>query len=250
MLIRRLQWAGALVENESENVRILIDPVYQSPDFSFFGEPRSPFLPMDDLGGIQAVLITHLHSDHYDPDWIISRFGREIPVLTPKGTEEIVKEKGLVNVHGMGIGDTFEINGVTIISSYAVDGLGDNQVSWIIKDGEKSVIHSGDTLWHGYWWKMVKEYGPFTAALLPVNGAVIRESGVTPSNQPICLTPEQAVSAAKVLGSNLLIPIHYGYFNNCPVYLETEDLETRLINTASLNHISVKMLKHNEEVIV
>ena len=249
MLIRRLQWAGAFIESDNKNARIIIDSVYKSPDFSFFGEPREELLPLNDLEEIHAVLITHLHSDHFDPEVIIN-LGKDIPVLVPKGAENMVKERGILNVIGMGIGDTYDVNSLIITSSYAVDGLGDEQVSWIIKDNGKTVIHSGDTLWHGYWWKMAKKYGPFSLALLPVNGAVVRESGVIPSDQPICLTPEQAISATKILESNLLVPIHYGYFHNCPVYLETEDLETRLSEAAERNNITVKMLKHNEEIIL
>jgi L-ascorbate metabolism protein UlaG (beta-lactamase superfamily) len=250
MEIRRLQWAGAVVESEQNNVRILIDPVYKSPHFSFFGEPREDWLPLNDLGDIQVVLVTHLHSDHFDPEVIIQNFGVEIPVLVPKGMENEAKERGLLNVKGMAVGDLYELNGVKIFGSYSVDGLGDEQVSWIIKDNDQTVIHSGDTLWHGYWWKMAKEYGPITAALLPVNGAVVREDGDIPSDQPICLTPEQAVSAAKVLKAGTLIPIHYGYFHNPPVYLETEDLEERLLDAAKRNKISVNMLKHNEKISI
>ncbi|MFT4414745.1 MBL fold metallo-hydrolase [Fredinandcohnia humi] len=246
MIIKRLQWAGALIE--SENTRILIDPVYSSPNADFFGKPKQPFSPLSDIQHANAVLITHLHSDHFDPELIIKNLGKDILVLVPKGTEDIVKEKGLTHVIGMSVGDTYRLDNFTVIASHSVDGLGDDQVSWILKDHAKTVIHCGDTLWHGYWAKMAKQYGPFDAALLPINGAIVYEPGEIHSHQPICLTPEQAVAAAKVLEAELLIPIHYGSFHNPPIYYETDNLVERLQVAAERESVEVRLLEHLEMI--
>lgn len=241
MKLQRLHWAGAHVE--TGKTRLLIDPVYRSPDYNFFGEPKHSFSSLSDLENIDVILITHLHSDHFDPELIINRFGSDTLVLVPEGCEADVKARGLNNVLELSIHDTYRINNTTITATYSLDGLGDNQVSWIISEENKTIIHCGDTLWHGYWTKIQKKYGPFDAALLPINGAIVNEPGETHSKQPICMTPEQAVSAAKVLNANLLIPIHYDSFHNPPIYLETKNLSERLAKAASQEAVLIKMLQ-------
>lgn len=246
MIVRRLQWAGAQIKTTKTNV--LIDPVYKSPNPSFFGEPLQVFSQMDDIVQIDAILITHLHSDHFDPMFILERFGSDVLLFVPFENEEMVKSKGFLNVQGIKVGDVIELNDVKIVGSYSVDGLGDSQLSWIIKDDKDTVIHCGDTLWHGYWWEISKKYGPFSAALMPVNGAIVHDSDMISSNQPICLNPEQAVSAAKILGAKLLIPIHYGSFHNPPYYFETENVEKRIKAAARKDSVTIAFLQHKEEI--
>jgi L-ascorbate metabolism protein UlaG (beta-lactamase superfamily) len=246
MIVGRLNWAGALIE--SSGVRILIDPVYQSSSKSFFGEPRVPFLPMDSIERVDAILLTHLHSDHFDPDCIRQNFGIDIKILVPFKEQSKVKELGFHHVIGMNIGETHLINGVEIIGTHSIDGLGDPQLAWVIRDQDQTIIHCGDTLWHGYWWEISKKYGPFDVAFLPTNGAIISEPGLIDSNQPLCMAPEQAVSAAKILQAKYLIPIHYAAFHNPPHYKETENVTARIQAASNENELEVKWLGHFEKV--
>src|SRR4029079_15968121 len=91
----------------------------------------------------------------------------------------------------------------------ASDGLGEQQVSWILTCGNRRFIHCGDTLWHGRFGEYGRQYGPFDAAFLPINGFQ-RIHLNPPTGQPSSLTPEQAVSAAVLLRATTLVPIHYG----------------------------------------
>lgn len=246
MILQRLNWAGVRVE--TTNNCILIDPVYKSPDVNFFGMSIHPLSPMEEIGTADTILITHLHSDHFDSDYIIRNFGSDIPVLVPKGVEKIVKDTGLTNVKGMSVDEVYHLGEISVTATHSVDGLGDNQVSWIVKDHVHKIIHCGDTLWHGYWWEMKEKYGPIDAAFLPINGAVVNEPGMIHSKQPICMTPEQAVSAACILEAKHLIPIHYGSFHNPPIYFETENVEQRLITTAMEVNIGFHLLKPMEKL--
>jgi hypothetical protein len=49
-------------------------------------------------------------------------------------------------------------------------------------DGIK-LMHFGDTLWHGYWWKIRARCGPPHVAFLQINGAITQ----FPNMKPICV---------------------------------------------------------------
>ncbi len=108
----------------------------------------------------------------------------------------------------------------------ASDATGDEQVSWIVSAGGKTVIHAGDTMWHGAWWKTGKAHGPIDVAFLPVNGAVINFPWTQPpASAPAVLTPEQAVDATAALEAGRLVPIHYGDMHHDDFYRAHPDPE-------------------------
>jgi L-ascorbate metabolism protein UlaG (beta-lactamase superfamily) len=246
MNIQRLPWAGIRIEEG--DTAIMIDPITRI--LEEFGGAREPMYPLSYFGKTDAVLITHLHKDHFDPEGIIEAYGATIPVYVPAEVADIAREAGLLNVRGISIRESFKVgNDVNVTAVLSVDGLGDVQVAWIVAGNECKVIHCGDTLWHGYWWSFAQNDGPFDAAFLPVNGAVLELPGKLPSGQPICLTPEQAVAAAKILTARTLVPIHYGTMCDPPVYNETPDIESRLAS-ASDGKVNISFLKTTESLIL
>jgi L-ascorbate metabolism protein UlaG (beta-lactamase superfamily) len=220
MLLERLPWAGVLLR--TERTSIVIDPLYYV-NTAFFGSPLTPFYPLDAFGPVDAVLVTHLHTDHFDPKAIVEFYGAGIPVFLPAESREKAERRGLTNVTGLAVGQQFTFGDLQITAAYSVDGLGDPQVAWVVEGEGKRVIHCGDTLWHGHWWTIARQSGPFDVACLPINGVIIETPELTPSGQPFCLTPEQAVSAAVVLQAKTVVPIHYGAFDNPPVYRQTSN---------------------------
>lgn len=243
MIIQRLSWAGILIK--FKQTTILVDPLYHI-NTEFFGYPHETFYSFHHLGHIDAVLITHLHSDHFDPKAIASFLGSDIPVYVPKASLKEAQRSILNNIIGIEINNIITCGSLEITATHSVDGLRDPQIAWIIKAEDKRLIHCGDTLWHGYWWKISKEHRPFDVACLPVNGATIHDSDLTPTDQPICLTPEQAVSAAVILGAKKLIPIHFGAFHHPPQYTQTPKLMERLHHAASSNHICLHVMKTHD----
>ncbi|CAM4179075.1 L-ascorbate metabolism protein UlaG (beta-lactamase superfamily) [Paenibacillus endophyticus] len=242
MNIQKLPWAGIRVELES--TAIAIDPLYHFPEK--LGEPHESFFHLEAYGPAAAVLITHQHPDHFDPRAIIAAYGSDVPVFVTEEIVDIAVSSGLTRVTGLAIGVPCTIGPFTFLAAHAVDGSGDPQVSWIVRGGGKQIIHAGDTLWHGYWWKFVKAFGKFDVACLPVNGAVTQFPGVTPpSDQPICLTPEQAVTAAEILGAKTLIPIHYKAAHHPPIYTETSDIPNRLAKSGQ-DRIQIRFLQTKE----
>lgn len=110
--------------------------------------------------------------------------------------------------------------------------------NWVVAAGGRRIFHGGDTLWHGHWWRIGRQFGPFDAAFLAINGA--RFGWRQPvSDQPGVLTPEQAVAAATILGSRRLVPIHYGV-TGMDEYIEVEDPLRQLHAAAKDRSIEVQ----------
>ncbi|MDF2683922.1 MAG: hypothetical protein K0R47_5112, partial [Brevibacillus sp.] len=76
MNIQRLPWAGIRIS--AGNTTIMIDPVSRIPEK--LGKSREPMYSLKDFGKADAVLVTHLHDDHFDPAAIEAAYGTSIPV--------------------------------------------------------------------------------------------------------------------------------------------------------------------------
>jgi L-ascorbate metabolism protein UlaG (beta-lactamase superfamily) len=205
---------------------------------AFMGEPAEPLV---DVGRADAALITHLHPDHFDPATLSEQIG-EGWVACPADTAQAVAATGLRS-RGVEPWERVELAGFGCTAVPAVDGLGDSQVSWVVADGDVRLIHCGDTLWHGQWWRIAARAGPFAVAFLCINGARIRFPNLAPSGIEADLTPEQAAGAAAVLGAKLAVPIHYRLFDNPPAYEETRDAESRFVVAAAERHVRTRILE-------
>ena len=216
MRIVRLFWAG--VQIESEGVTLVIDLLEHTAALSpFLGDPRLPlaFAPEP----LDAALVTHLHPDHYDPDSLRQKLRPNAKVICDPANAANIVHDGLNGV-GAALYEPLSVGPFTVTALPAVDGLGDSQISFSVEADGVKLMHFGDTLWHGYWWKIRARCGAPNVVFLPVNGAVTQFPGMTPSGIPADLTPGQAAAAAAILGAKIACPIHYGAFHNPPVYVE------------------------------
>jgi L-ascorbate metabolism protein UlaG (beta-lactamase superfamily) len=247
MNITRLNWAGIRISDDV--TAIAIDPVFKVNE-ELFGKPKVERISISTCGTVDAVFVTHLHSDHFDPDAIRDAYGAHVPTYVPKSSVESARNCGLTAVFGVEAGESVSVGGLQITATDAVDGLGDPQCSWVVTDGNTTIFHGGDTLWHGYWWSIAAKYGPFDAVFLPVNGAIVEEPGLTPSGQPICMTPEQAIAASAVLQTKMLVPIHFQDFHNPPVYNETENCTTRLNVAARARNVPLSLYRSGETFVI
>ena len=95
----------------------------------------------------------------------------------------------------------------TITALPAVDGLGDPQVSWLVEADGQRILHLGDTIFHGYWWRMARRHGPFDLVLAPINGASVNFPHLQPPS-PLAATlePEQAALTGELLAARAADP--------------------------------------------
>lgn len=239
MRLRRLGWSG--VEIEYEGSTLLIDYILDTSPLVPLRGPDEPFPASSQPGLAIGALLTHLHADHADPSALKIALQHGSLVLRPEpatGNEADV----LLTAHAeaqfaitdlatevVGPWQQRVIGPFKVYSVPAVDGFGDPQVSWIVECGRYRIIHAGDTLFHGYWWRIAHRFGRFDAAFLPVNSPVVNFPHLEPAS-PIeaVMSPEEAAVAANILRADLVIPIHYGSIHKPPMYTETDDVIGRL----------------------
>ena len=237
MLVRRLTWAG--LEIETPAATAVIDLLARTPSLSeFAGPPREELLaPSAQPGTVAVAAVTHLHSDHYDVESLRLALAADAPILCPAAAAETVRDAG------------FNARGVELWETVTVDGFGSPQVSWVVADADRRLIHCGDTLWHGYWWQIAKRCGPFDLAFLPINAAVAEfEYTQPPSGVPAVLTPEQAAAAAQVLQARAAVPIHYGTFHQPPLYIAVPEAESSFVLAAERRGVDVRLPRPGEVI--
>jgi L-ascorbate metabolism protein UlaG (beta-lactamase superfamily) len=235
--IQRLNWAG--VRFVSGKTTLLIDPVVTD---IWQGDSPYPLLELEASEGRTYALITHTHGDHFDTPGLSRLLGDRGRVMCDAEMAPYIASQGL-KVIPVGRFQPESRGEFTVVPLPAVDGLGDEQVSWVISVRGQRYIHCGDTVWHGAWRKWAAVYGPFDTAFLPINGA--RQADEPPSEIPLSLTPAQAVDAAILLGARRLVPIHYG-FHVPGSYEEYPDAMENLLSVAKRRGVSVEVLKPGE----
>lgn len=232
--IQRLAWAGVRLQLDSGSV--FLDPLL---DGNVWEQTLpDPLVPFGEIAGNRWVLVSHRHPDHCDPVAIRSALGAEGTLVYPAagGAPAVdgVKARAAALYEPQLLGD------FTATAVPASDGYGDPQSSWVVSAGGRRIIHCGDTLWHGAWWHIGRQYGPFDAAFLPINGA--RFGWRKPvSDVPGVMSAEQAVAAAVVLGARMIVPIHYGVAG-ADGYQEDPDALVHLATHAARRDMAVQVV--------
>jgi L-ascorbate metabolism protein UlaG (beta-lactamase superfamily) len=239
--VQRLAWAG--IRLQQPGATLFIDPLI-NPE-AWGSALKDPLIPVDDAVGDTYVLITHAHPDHFDAKAAAFALRKGGALVYPDGTNPLPVPDGARARPGM-LWEPQLLGDFTATPVPASDGYGDPQVSWVVTAGGRRIFHGGDTLWHGHWWRIGRQFGPFDAAFLPVNGA--RFGWRKPvSGQPGVLTPEQAVAAAEILGARQLVPIHYG-ISGMDEYVEVDDPIGRLRAAARGKSIAIDAIVPGEWV--
>lgn len=147
--------------------RFLVDPYLAEKDAypGFEGtvnsEIRNPRValrtPMETILDFDALILTHLHPDHFD-EAAIELLPRDKPVFVQDYSDaELIKSMGFTDVRPLGIETTFE--GVTLSRTrgqhgsdqayvYGAELLGHVMGVVFRAEGEKTLYLAGDTVWN------------------------------------------------------------------------------------------------------
>jgi L-ascorbate metabolism protein UlaG (beta-lactamase superfamily) len=263
MRVRWLGWAG--VEIEAGGFAVVIDAL---------AEPGATFAPLGEearrgklpsvvapraRGAAVAGLVSHLHRDHadagalagaltadasvYEPVWP-GGANRENLGLAQANTE---LERANLRRRAVAVWERVEVGPFALTALPAVDGLGDPQVSWLVEADGRRALHLGDTMFHGYWWRMARRHGPFDVVFAPINGAVVDFPYLQPpSPLASAMEPEQAALAGELLGAATVVPMHYDGFEIDPWYRPTSEAVARFEVAASGRPYEARLLAAGE----
>jgi L-ascorbate metabolism protein UlaG (beta-lactamase superfamily) len=266
MKLRWLGWAG--VEIEAEGSALVIDPLADpGATFAALGEEalRRVQLPTviapEAAGTAVAGLVSHLHRDHTDAGALAEALAADAAVHEPawpagEDAENLAIAQANAELEQAGlrrrateVWERAEVGPFAITALPAVDGLGDPQVSWLVEAGGQRVLHLGDTVFHGYWWRMSRRHGPFDVVLAPINGAVVDFPHLQPpSPLAAAMEPEQAALAGELLRARAVVPIHYDGYAIDPWYHPVEDPRVRFEAATAGRSYETRVLEPGESL--
>jgi L-ascorbate metabolism protein UlaG (beta-lactamase superfamily) len=124
---------------------------------SFTGTSPNPLVdlpcsPAEVIAGIEMALISHLHSDHFDPA-AQDLLPKDTPILCQEEDKAKIASKGFRNVTA--VEDSIDWQGITITRTPCQHGSGEvlkemgNASGFVFRSaGEPTVYWAGDTIWY------------------------------------------------------------------------------------------------------
>ena len=196
------------------NVNILTDPIWskRSSPVSWAGPKRhhAPGIRFEDLPPIDAVLISHNHYDHMDVP-TLRRLKRE---RTFVGLGNAAFVKGATDLdwwESAPLANDIRVHCVPA-QHFSSRGVTDRDANlwcgFVLETPRGNIYFAGDT-GYGPHFAMIRErFGPMRLALLPI-GAYRPEWFMC----SVHVSPKEAVRAARELGAEVSIPMHWFTFH-------------------------------------
>jgi L-ascorbate metabolism protein UlaG (beta-lactamase superfamily) len=199
---------------QTEGLNILTDPIWSdrcSP-VQFAGPKRhhAPGIRFEDLPPIDVVLISHNHYDHLDAPTLARLQRRQ--TLVALGNAAFVK--GATDLdwwQSAEIAPGVRIHAVPA-QHFSSRGLTDRDANlwcgFVVETPHGAIYFAGDTGWGPHFAQIRERFGTMRLALLPI-GAFRPEWFMC----SVHIAPRDAVRAARALGAETSIPMHYGTFH-------------------------------------
>jgi L-ascorbate metabolism protein UlaG (beta-lactamase superfamily) len=228
---------------EYGGVTFLIDPMLSAqgvnpPIMNSGDERRNPLVPLP--GPVQqwlepdAVLVTHLHQDHWDAA-AVELLSHDLPLFCQEGDGVKITAQGFTSVTEIKDSVSASFRGVTLTRTGGRHGTGEigermGKVSGFVfqAEGEPVLYLAGDTIWCGEVRQVLDEYQP-EVIIVNAGGASFVSGGHITMNEQDIVDVCHAAPAASV------IAVHMDTINHCHVTreilkqcLEQEDLLSRV----------------------
>ena len=194
MTIRFLGQSGYLLQTAAAS--ILIDPYLSDSVNRVAGRPRLLPIPIRPEEIVcDAVICTHDHLDHLDPD-TVSLMAPNQFFVTTHGGKETLKGLGKENVTALGVGECIKIGDMELTAVFAdhtVEAFG-----LVVRAEGHTLYFSGDTLYNERLFDIAEHHPDIT--FICINGRL--------GNMDV----DQALITAEKIGAPVNIPNHYDMF--------------------------------------
>ena len=217
--LRTIWFGHATVLVEIDGARIMTDPILseRASPVQLVGPRRfhPPPIPLEQLSGIDGVVISHDHYDHLDMATVrqLAQGGTQFYVGLGIGAHLERWGVARAQIHEMAWWEHADLKGVRIHATPARHYSGRTSMnnstlwaSWMLKGPTHSVYFSGDTGYASHFAEIRQRLGAPDISLMKV-GAY----GSTWLD--IHMDPEAAVRAHGELGAKTMLPVHWATFN-------------------------------------
>jgi L-ascorbate metabolism protein UlaG (beta-lactamase superfamily) len=190
---------------ELDGVRVLTDPLLRDRVLHLVRHAGP--VGVEDVHAVDAVLVSHMHHDHFDPA-SLRLLDRSARLVVPRGAGQMGERLGFEQTLELGAGETLDLGPLKVQGTPAEHrsgrllARGPRPVGFRIV-GSQSAYFAGDTDLFADM-QQIKGDG-LDLALLPVWGWGPR----LPAGH---LDPERAARAAALLEPRVAVPIHWGTF--------------------------------------
>ncbi len=221
----RLWWLGQSGYLIQWNKRhILIDPYLSDSLTKKYANTDKPHVRMtakvispEKLDFIDVVTSSHNHTDHLDAETLIPlmKINPDLQIILPEANRNFASQRlqcdedrfiGLNDQETVTIKDIEFVGIPAAHESIEKDEHGQlHHLGYLIRFGEWSIYHSGDTVWHDSIVERLKDQH-VDLAISPINGS--KPERRVPGN----LNGREAVGLARSINARWVIPCHYDMF--------------------------------------
>ena len=239
MRIQLIRHATLLIDYA--NMRLLVDPMLSDTGamaaIQNSPQPRpNPLVPLpfaveQALDGVNAVLVTHTHRDHWD-DAAIQLVPKDLPLFCQP--EDLSKMESTHFVNAAAVHDARNWSKICITRTGGHHGTGDigkamAPVSGYVlqNEGEPTLYIAGDTIWCREVSDAIEQFHP-DVIVLNAGGARFLQG------DPITMMPSDVIHVCHAAAKAKIIAVHMEAINHC---LVTRDELTEQADVAGVSVI-------------
>ncbi len=205
------------------DVKVLVDPMFDAagarpPVANTVPERRNPLVDLPEpattlLEDVDAVLVTHLHADHFDAA-AAAAIGDRLPVYCQPEDAERLREQGVTDLTP--IADATEIGGVRVTRVDAQHGFGDVAAAlgpvsgYVLAGGGETLYIASDTVWFTGVEEVLAVHAP-DVVVVNAGGAAFVDS------ERIVMDLDDVRAVRACAPATTCVAVHLEAINHCPL---------------------------------